>query len=201
MGVPGAVRHLLSDNPLRKPIFGLIFLFQYQPSLDETQDEDDPGDDLWFANQTTHNACATVALLNIIFNVPQIQLGDALAGFKESTKPLSTPLRGHRLSSDKFIRSVHNSFTRRMDHLHVDLCTENNANQPKPKKAKTGGKRGVKAARKPRNDEDFAHHFIGFVERDGVVWELDGLKTKPHKLGMFVQVQVQKQSPNIIRVR
>lgn len=169
----------------RKPVFGLVFLFQYHPGLDETQDEDDPDGDLWFANQTTHNACATVSLLNIILNVPQVQLGPSLASFKESTRSLSTALRGYRLSSDPFIRRIHNSFTRRMDHLNTDLALENEFNEHRPKKAKSGGKKGTKGGTKAKKKaiEDFAFHFIGYVERDGHVWELDGLKTKPHKLG------------------
>jgi ubiquitin carboxyl-terminal hydrolase L5 len=62
--------------------------------------------------QTTSNACATVALLNIIMNVPEIDLGDALEAFKESTQFMKPPYRGQALSHDDFIRNVHNSFLR-----------------------------------------------------------------------------------------
>lgn len=74
-----------------------------------------------------------------------------------------------------------------MDHLNADLALENETNEPKPKKAKGGTKKGSKGGGKAKKKaiEDFAFHFIGYVERDGYVWELDGLKTKPHKLGTY----------------
>jgi ubiquitin carboxyl-terminal hydrolase L5 len=64
------------------------------------------------AVQTTSNACATVALLNIVMNVPDINLGDALKTFKESTRLLKPPYRGQALSHNDFIRNIHNSFLR-----------------------------------------------------------------------------------------
>lgn len=41
----------ISSNPvLSKPVFGLIFLFEYLPEEDETEDEENPSG-IWFANQ------------------------------------------------------------------------------------------------------------------------------------------------------
>lgn len=51
-------------------------------------------------------------MMNIIMNAPGVELGDTLKEFKEATKTMSSPLRGHALSTNKFIRKVHNSFTR-----------------------------------------------------------------------------------------
>ena len=62
--------------------------------------------------QTTTNACATVALLNIVMNVPGLDLGDKLQTFKEATRKLKPPYRGKRLGEHDFIRGVHNSFAR-----------------------------------------------------------------------------------------
>jgi ubiquitin carboxyl-terminal hydrolase L5 len=64
------------------------------------------------AVQTTSNACATVALLNIVMNIPDVDLGDALKAFKESTRLMNPPNRGQALSGDDFIRNIHNSFLR-----------------------------------------------------------------------------------------
>ncbi|KAF7542823.1 hypothetical protein G7Z17_g11248 [Cylindrodendrum hubeiense] len=135
--------------------------------------------------QTTDNACATIALLNIIMNADGIDLGQNLRDFKESTKHLSTPLRGHQLSRNTFIRTIHNSFTRRMDHLNADLCLENEASEASSKKAKkrAGSKKGRKTARKKKVNPEYGFHFIAYVPAGGYVWELDGLKSKPHRLG------------------
>jgi hypothetical protein len=62
--------------------------------------------------QTITNACATVALLNIVMNIPEINLGDALSTFKAETRRLKPPYRGKKLGCDAFIRNIHNSFAR-----------------------------------------------------------------------------------------
>ncbi|KAL6898791.1 hypothetical protein GGI43DRAFT_406980 [Trichoderma evansii] len=166
---------------LPKPVYGLIFLFQYTPDLDEDEGEDETGS-LWFANQTTSNACATFALLNIVMNAPHVELGDQLREFKEATRNLSTVLRGHEVSNNKFMRSIHNSFTRRMDHLNADLWLENAVSDTKSKKAKTS-KSSKKASKKKRADDAYGFHFVAYVPVDGHVWELDGLRSKPHRVG------------------
>ncbi|KAG4285697.1 hypothetical protein FPRO06_06957 [Fusarium proliferatum] len=73
---------------LPQPVYGLVFLFQYLPGLEEETEEPD-ATGVWFANQTTSNACATVAMLNIVMNVEGIDLGEKLRAFKESTKDLN----------------------------------------------------------------------------------------------------------------
>ncbi|KJK84183.1 hypothetical protein H634G_00546 [Metarhizium anisopliae BRIP 53293] len=131
---------------------------------------------------TTNNACATVALLNIVMNADNLDLGERLQSFKESTKDLCTALRGHSISSNKFIRKIHNSFTRRMDQLNADLCLENDVSDSMKKKMSR------KAGKQKRNSnktslEEYGYHFIAYVPSGGFVWELDGLRSNPLKLG------------------
>ncbi|KAL2880878.1 hypothetical protein SGCOL_003905 [Colletotrichum sp. CLE4] len=170
---------------LPQPVYGLIFLYQY---FSENYEDDAVVDsrDVWFANQTTDNACATVAMTNILMNSPGLDLGKDLQTFKDSTNSLSTPLRGHALSTNAFIRSVHNSFTRRMDHLNADLFLETEASESKKKK-KTTKRRGpakkTKRTKKQKIDDESGFHFIAYVPANGSVWELDGLKTRPVCLG------------------
>ncbi|KAH7325086.1 hypothetical protein B0I35DRAFT_174986 [Stachybotrys elegans] len=164
-----------------KPIHGLIFLFQFQPNMTEHENDADTSD-VWFANQTTSNACATVALLNIVMNIPDICLGEELRDFKESTKDLGTALRGHELSKNQFIRTIHNSFTRRMDHLNADLALDNEISDAATKKRRINGK-GKGRSKKAAEDSNFGFHFIAYVPVGDAVWELDGLKSKPSKIG------------------
>ncbi|KAH0441888.1 ubiquitin carboxyl-terminal hydrolase, family 1 [Colletotrichum camelliae] len=163
-----------------QPVYGFIFLYQY---FSENYEDDEvvDGRDLWFANQTTDNACATVALTNILMNSAGVELGTKLQEFKDATSHLSTPLRGHALSSNTFIRSVHNSFTRRMDHLNADLFLENEATESK-KKQRRGPAKARKTKKQKVNSES-GYHFIAYVPANGSVWELDGLKTRPVCLG------------------
>ncbi|KXH50076.1 ubiquitin carboxyl-terminal hydrolase, family 1 [Colletotrichum simmondsii] len=167
---------------LPQPVYGLIFLYQY---FSENYEDDAVVDsrDVWFANQTTDNACATVAMTNIIMNSPGVDLGKDLQAFKDSTKALSTPLRGHALGSNSFIRSVHNSFTRRMDHLNADFVLEIEASELKKKTKRRGPAKKTKKSKKQKIDEESGFHFIAYVPANGSVWELDGLKTRPVCIG------------------
>jgi ubiquitin carboxyl-terminal hydrolase L5 len=117
-------------------------------------------------------------------NAPQVQLGDRLEQFKESTKNLDTALRGYSLSSNTFIRRIHNSLIRRMDQLNADLALEYAASQPRQKKPKTASKKSRKKKKdEEEDDSENAFHFVAYVPADGQVWELDGLQKKPHKIG------------------
>ncbi|KAL0939470.1 ubiquitin carboxyl-terminal hydrolase [Colletotrichum truncatum] len=165
---------------LPQPVYGFIFLYQYFAE-DYEDNEAVEGRDLWFANQTTDNACATVALTNILMNSTEVELGPKLQEFKAATNDLSTPLRGHALGSNHFIRSVHNAFTRRMDHLNADLALENEAAESKKKKRRGPSK--ARRSKKQKVDSESGYHFIAYVPANGSVWELDGLKTRPVCLG------------------
>lgn len=120
-------------------------------------------------------------------NADEIELGDNLRDFKESTKDLCTALRGHQLSRNPFIRKIHNSFTRRMDHLNADLLLENevsdaNAKQAKKRAAPKKSARAPARRKKKKPKAEYGFHFIAYVPAGGHVWELDGLSSKPHKL-------------------
>lgn len=62
--------------------------------------------------QTANNACASVALLNIVNNVLCIELGDNLRAFKDFTKDFTPALRGDAIANFKFVKEIHNSFAR-----------------------------------------------------------------------------------------
>jgi ubiquitin carboxyl-terminal hydrolase L5 len=62
--------------------------------------------------QTTNNACATIALLNIIMNAENLSLGEKLREFKQESTGLSPPLRGNMITNSTWIRTAHNSFAR-----------------------------------------------------------------------------------------
>jgi len=172
---------------LPKPVYGLIFLFKYRDD-DADEDEDAPKcpKHVWFANQTTSNACATVALLNIVMNIPDVDLGSALKGFKKSTRLLKPPHRGQALNHDDFIRNIHNSFLRRMDILNADLTLQNDYDKwvkaNKNSRRKVAKKKASKKKKKKEEDEA-GYHFVAYVPISGSVWRLDGLQRQPVNLG------------------
>ncbi|RAL06315.1 ubiquitin C-terminal hydrolase 37 [Aspergillus ibericus CBS 121593] len=158
---------------LNKPIFGLIFLFRWREDDPDKQEASCPKG-LWFANQTASNACASVALLNIVNNVEGIDLGENLQHFKDFTMPFTPALRGDAINNFDFVKGIHNSFARRMDMLGSDFQL----------KAEATSKRSRSAKIKHADDETNAgFHFIAFVPALGKVWKFDGLERQPQALG------------------
>ncbi|KAL8963400.1 MAG: hypothetical protein Q9193_000334 [Seirophora villosa] len=159
-----------ADGSTRRPVYGLVFLFKWR---DEDADklETSCPEGVWFANQTVNNACASVALLNIVNNVPDIDLGDHLRQFKLFTTDFTPALRGDAISNFDFVKSVHNSFARKMDMLNADLQLKSDASSRRKSKAKNA------------DEDDAGFHFIAFVPVQNTVWKLDGLERQPQNLG------------------
>lgn len=72
---------LIDKDTLRniKPAYGLVFLFQWSKSEQKDsrpvlKPEECPPE-LFFANQTVTNACATQAVISILLNRPEVKLG------------------------------------------------------------------------------------------------------------------------------
>ena len=196
---------LIDRNPL-----GLIFLYKYVEDDDDDAREGCPSS-LWFANQTTDNACGTVAMLNIAMNCAgqekeleagggqetqeleagggqetqetqeKLELGAHLTRFRAATRDLHPALRGHLLSSDAYIRSKHNSFARRLDMLAADAKLRASW-QEKMDKKKTR-KTANQHSRTKSGEDDAAFHFIAYVPVGDDVWELNGMQEWPLKLG------------------
>ncbi|KAI1164961.1 cysteine proteinase [Nemania serpens] len=170
---------------LPKPVYGLIFLYEWTNEDESNEARQDCPENLWFGNQTTANACATVALMNIIMNTRAVKLGPELEEFRNATRPLPPPHRGHALDANDFIRAIHNSVARRNDLLSEDLLLDNNYEAAaKKSKAPTKKKKRTSKSSKPKY-EPGTYHYIAFVPVEGQVWELDGLESLPLCLGPY----------------
>lgn len=152
-------------NSLSRPIHGLIFLFKWvqdEPSGAVVTDE--RLDSIFFAKQVINNACATQAILSILFNCshPSMDLGPTLGDFKQFCASFDPYLKGLTLTNAAEIRTVHNSFARQTLY-EVD-------------------------SKAPNKKED-VFHFVGYVPINGRLYELDGLKEGPIDLGACGQGQ------------
>lgn len=130
-------------------MYGLIFLFRWRED-EEKKEEPECPNGVWFANQvgvhrlifrgeylltifqTIDNACATIAMLNIVNNIQGIELGENLQAFKKFTQDFTPPLRGDAIANFQFVKEIHNSFARsvlsskaRIPALIAPTCTIN----------------------------------------------------------------------------
>lgn len=75
---------------------------------------------LRLTHQIPQYACGTVALLNIVNNIPNLDLGQPLESFKDYTQSFDPIAKGYAIDSFDFVRKIHNSFARDTDMLIVD---------------------------------------------------------------------------------
>ena len=81
------------------PIYGLVFCFLWKKDNDVLpkkesnglEDEDDSAK-LWFANQLSDDACASMAILNVLLNVEEVDVGEKLKEFNDETERMSSPV-------------------------------------------------------------------------------------------------------------
>eukprot|EP00585_Thalassiosira_rotula_P012947 CAMPEP_0196133314 /NCGR_PEP_ID=MMETSP0910-20130528/2587_1 /TAXON_ID=49265 /ORGANISM="Thalassiosira rotula, Strain GSO102" /LENGTH=364 /DNA_ID=CAMNT_0041393025 /DNA_START=62 /DNA_END=1153 /DNA_ORIENTATION=+ len=198
-------------------VHGLIFLFKWQSSSsssssnagDVNKEEeggnvergkalvgDDCPEGLFFAKQVTDNACATQAILSVLFNAPNsiIQTddddADASAASAATSKTANDDDNGRKLILGKTLSNF-KSFT---SHFPPDLRGEAIGSSDEIRAAHNSFGRAEDAflsdpsrAKRAATDDDDVFHFIAYVphEGDGCVYELDGLQAGPIRVGSY----------------
>ena len=69
---------------------GLVMCFTWKQDHHQPKEFLDPSaKDVWFANQLNDDACASLAILNVLFNCPEVELGEEMCDFKAETSDMS----------------------------------------------------------------------------------------------------------------
>ena len=170
LGVPLIVDDLysLDSDALAalQPLHALIFLFKWIPSSADstagghsgTNDPEFPG---FFAYQVVNNACATLAVLNALGNIPSLKTGVQLSELMQFTTGMDPQTRGLVVTSADWLREIHNALS--------------------PPSAFSLDGLGL-----PKKAED-AYHFVVYLPVMGALYELDGLKPHALRHGPFTE--------------
>ncbi|KDD74588.1 ubiquitin carboxyl-terminal hydrolase [Helicosporidium sp. ATCC 50920] len=137
-----------------KPIYGLIFLYKWESQSAQSApvDRDYEHKGLFFAKQEVADACATQALLSILLNSAEVDVGAELQQFREFTMGFGPDMTGLAIGNSDLLRTAHNSFS--VAHPVV--------------------------LEPPADDESSeAFHFIAYVPVQGRLYEMDGTKEGP----------------------
>jgi ubiquitin carboxyl-terminal hydrolase L5 len=131
----------LDDNDLAilpQPVHALIFLFRYRETDKDVLVADCPAN-VWYAEQVPDFACATVALLNIVNNIPNLEMGKDLRDFKDFTHEMLPRLKGEAIDDFAFVKKTHNSFAREVDILQADMHLKEKAAKARKRQAVAKG--------------------------------------------------------------
>ena len=80
-------------------MYGVIFLFKWISTNSRGSEPEDgsfqpeASENMFFAQQTIQNACGTQALLSVLLNIPDVEIGPDLREFKEFTVGLPAEVR------------------------------------------------------------------------------------------------------------
>ncbi|KAF9476363.1 hypothetical protein BDN70DRAFT_839385 [Pholiota conissans] len=163
LGLPLIVDDLYSLEPdslaALQPLYALIFLFKWiptssDPTAPQRAGQDDPDFPGFFAHQVVNNACATLAVLNALGNIPSLHGGPQLTELLQFTQGMDPQTRGLVITSADWLREMHNALS--------------------PPSAFSLDGLGL-----PKKSED-AYHFVVYLPVMGALYELDGLR--PHAI-------------------
>nr|XP_044991816.1 ubiquitin carboxyl-terminal hydrolase BAP1 isoform X7 [Jaculus jaculus] len=149
------------------PVYGFIFLFKWieerrsrrkvSTLVDDTSViDDDIVNNMFFAHQLIPNSCATHALLSVLLNCSNVDLGPTLSRMKDFTKGFSPESKGYAIGNAPELAKAHNSHARP---------------EPRHLPEKQNGLSAVRTME--------AFHFVSYVPITGRLFELDGLKVYP----------------------
>ena len=117
---------------------------------------------MFFAEQIANNSCATHALLGVLLNCKDVELGETLTSLKSFSSGLSPENKGYKIANMPYLARAHNKYAR--PDVSVQFTEKKGSS--------------LSTSRSSAHQPD-TYHFVSFVPINGRVFELDGLKKYP----------------------
>lgn len=163
------------SKKIEAKVYGFVFLFRYElgdrrarkKARDLVSDntcyvlEPSIVNGMFFAHQIINNSCATHALLSVLLNCPDVQLGSTLKKLKGFSSGLDPESKGYAIANMVELACAHNKHARP-------------ANIALPSSGRKGSV--VSSARSLMPE---TYHFVSYIPIKGRLFELDGLKEYP----------------------
>lgn len=157
-------------------VYGFVFLFRYELSdrrarkkareLVSMSDcyvlDSNVVNQMFFAHQIINNSCATHALLSVLLNCNDLNIGPNLTKLKEFSRGLDPESKGYAIANMMELAHIHNKHARPPSNIIPPVG---------------GRKASVVSSAYALLPETY--HFVSFVPINGRLFELDGLKEYP----------------------
>ncbi|XP_002126151.2 ubiquitin carboxyl-terminal hydrolase BAP1-like [Ciona intestinalis] len=159
------------QETIKGNVYGFIFLFKWnevgrsrrkvQATVDEPFCKDEEiVNKMFFAHQLVPNSCATHALLSVLLNCDEVELGSLISRLKHDTYNFNPEMKGFAIGNIPELAYSHSKYARPETNPLLD--TQNKPN------GLTSSARTIEA-----------FHFTSYFPFQGRLFELDGLKPFP----------------------
>ena len=172
-----AEKLIAGDNKCQE-VLGFIFLFKWieeRRSRRKNIDEDhlyvkDPEEvnSIFFAQQMVPNSCATHALVSILLNCPDQNLGPALTQLKDHVEGTDSETKGLAIGNCPQLAAAHNAHA-----------------VPRARRRQEKQNNAIPSVVTGSRYTGEAFHFVSYVPINGRLFELDGLK--PYPIGKYLK--------------
>ena len=174
------------SRKIETKVYGFVFLFRYvlgdrraRKAARDLAAEDmyvfdtDMVNDMFFAHQIINNSCATHALLSVLLNCEDVDLGPNLTRLKTFSKGLNPESKGLAISNMLELSRAHNKHAKPSQSMVTPMIS-----------ARRGSVMSSAHALLPET-----YHFVSFVPINGRLIELDGLKELPIDHGPWGEME------------
>ena len=174
------------STKIETKVYGFVFLFRYilgdrraRKAARDLISEDtyvydtDMVNNMFFAHQVINNSCATHALLSVLLNCEDVELGPNLTRLKKFSKGLDPESKGLAISNMPELSHAHNKHAKPSQMMASPLVS-----------SRRGSVVSSAHALLPET-----YHFVSFVPLSGRLIELDGLKELPIDHGPWGEME------------